>query len=425
MGGFNRFDAEKYLLETLDRIAKNRSEYKVLYVNVSKLKPKNRHPRFVKIITRLFDDLVAIADSTLFVLSNGDFAILGRNISEKIVQDAVDKLRKGLVTDPIWAKHSSGDFTNLYLPNEFDSLCERVEKLMEDDTPSELTIYKHPLDAGQVDVVKEHLEEINVIDLIKHQSVLRFKSSTDFEVLFDEYFVAVKDLSKKFDQTVDLVGNKWLFLYLTQALDKKTMYSFMFSDIKNKQEKVSLNLNLSTIFTSEFEAFAKSLSEGGQKIVAEVQVMDIVNSLTSYFDAKELLHRMGHEILIDSASIEMLQTFNIQRLSPDYIKIFWHALMEDYDMNDAELNQAIDEIGRDKFILAKCLDEKALRWGVKNNIRAFQGPYVDAIEVALIRSKCPNGKVCSAQDCLKRKRLIAGSFRNECQYKEFLEKVAE
>ena len=425
MGGFNRFDAEKYLLETLDRIAKNRSEYKVLYVNVSKLKPKNRHPRFVKIITRLFDDLVAIADSTLFVLSNGDFAILGRNISEKIVQDAVDKLRKGLVTDPIWAKHSSGDFTNLYLPNEFDSLCERVEKLMEDDTPSELTVYKHPLDAGQVDVVKEHLEEINVIDLIKHQSVLRFKSSTDFEVLFDEYFVAVKDLSKKFDQTVDLVGNKWLFLYLTQALDKKTMYSFMFSDIKNKQEKVSLNLNLSTIFTSEFEAFAKSLSEGGQKIVAEVQVMDIVNSLTSYFDAKELLHRMGHEILIDSASIEMLQTFNIQRLSPDYIKIFWHALMEDYDMNDAELNQAIDEIGRDKFILAKCLDEKALRWGIKNNIRAFQGPYVDAIEVALIRSKCPNGKVCSAQDCLKRKRLIAGSFRNECQYKEFLEKVAE
>ena len=41
---FNKFDTEKYLLETLDRVSKNRTDYKVLYVNVSKLKPKNRHP---------------------------------------------------------------------------------------------------------------------------------------------------------------------------------------------------------------------------------------------------------------------------------------------------------------------------------------------------------------------------------------------
>ena len=62
MAGNSKFDAEKYLLETLERIAKKRSEYKVLYVNISKLKPKNRHPKFVKIITRLFDDLVSIAN---------------------------------------------------------------------------------------------------------------------------------------------------------------------------------------------------------------------------------------------------------------------------------------------------------------------------------------------------------------------------
>ena len=77
MDGYKNFETEKYLLETLERVAKNRSEYKILYVNISKLKPKNRHPKFVKIITRLFDDLVSIANSTMFVLENGDFAILG------------------------------------------------------------------------------------------------------------------------------------------------------------------------------------------------------------------------------------------------------------------------------------------------------------------------------------------------------------
>lgn len=422
MVGFSKFETEKYLLETLDRISRNRSEYKVLYVNVSKLKPKNRHPKFVKIIARLFDDLVVIANGTMFILSNGDFAILGKNITEKVVENAVDKLRRGLITDPIWTAHSSNEFTHLYQPEEFDTLYNQIETTMQTDAPVDLLGYRYPVDASQIDAVKIHLDEINIVDLIKHQSVLKFEGANNFKLLFEEFFVAVKDLSKRFDQNMDLVGNKWLFLYLTQTLDKKTMYSFMFSDFNNKPAKVSLNLNLSTIFLPEFADFIQRLMADGQKLVAEVQVMDILNNLQAYFDACELLHKNGHEILIDAASIEMLQTLNISRLQPDYIKIFWHALMEEYGNNAQEIKQMIADIGTDKFILAKSLDEAAVRWGIKNGIRSFQGPYIDALEVALIRAKCPNGKICSADDCLKRKRLIAGAFRNECLYKDLLEK---
>lgn len=421
MQGYNKFDTEKYLLETLDRIKKNKSEYKVLYVNVSKLKPKNRHPKFVKIITRLFDDLVAIADSTMYVLSNGDFAILGKNISEKIVLEAVEKLRRGLVTDPIWTAHSSAEFAVLYLPEDFDVLAGRLEDMVNNRDVGNDIIRKYPVDAGQIDAVKNHIDEMNITDMVKHQSVLRFESSSSFKVLFEEFFVAVKDISKQFDQSVDLLGNKWLFLYLTQTLDKKTMYSFLFSDIQNKSPKVSVNLNLSTIGKPEFDDFCEKLKERGQQVIVEVQVMDILNNLTAYFDAKELLHRRGGEILIDATSIEMLQAMDVAKLEADYVKIFWHGLMGEFDAVSNDLLKTIAEIGSEKFILAKCMDEKAIRWGVKNGIRAFQGPYVDMIEVAMIRAKCPNGKVCSMQDCLKRKRRIAGKFRDECENKEFLE----
>ena len=71
MVGFNKFDTEKYMLETLDRISRNRSEYSVLYVNVSKLKPKNRLPRFVKIKARKFDELVSDFSGTMFFASYG------------------------------------------------------------------------------------------------------------------------------------------------------------------------------------------------------------------------------------------------------------------------------------------------------------------------------------------------------------------
>ena len=425
MVGYSKFDTEKYFLEVLERISRNKSEYRVLYVNVSKLKPKNRHPRFVKIIAHLFDDLVSIANGSMFILTNGDFAILGKNITEKIVAEAVDKLRRGLITDPIWTAHSSSEFTHLYEPEDFDLLQEKVEQMMQDDVPVDLLSYRYPVDAGQIDAVKAHLDEINIVDLVKHQSVLKLESANSFKLMFEEFFVAVKDLSRRFDANIDLMGNKWLFLYLTQTLDKKTMYSFMFSDIRNKPEKVSLNLNLSTIFLPEFDDFAKYLAENGQKIVAEVQVMDILNNLPAYFDAKELLRQRGNEILIDAANIEMLQALNVKRLEADYIKIFWHALMEEYDGSVAEIKSMLEDVGTDKFILAKCSDDKALRWGIKNGIRAFQGPYIDALEIALIRAVCPDGKVCSAADCLKRRRLIAGSVRNECRHKDFLEKKPE
>ena len=422
MVGYSKFETEKYLLETLDRIERSKSEYRVLYVNVSKLKPKNRHPRFVKIIAHLFDDLVAIAGGTMFVLANGDFAILGKTITEKVVAEAVDKLRRGLITDPIWTAHSYSEFTHLFEPDEFDLLRKRIEEQMLENTAPDAFSYRYPVDAGQIDAVRSHLDEINIVDLVKHQSVLRLESSNSFKLVFDEFFVAVKDLSKRFDPNIDLTGNKWLFLYLTQTLDKKTMYSFMFSDIRNKPKKVSLNLNLSTIFLPEFDDFSKYLTDGGQRIVAEVQVMDILNNLAAYFDAKELLHQHGHEILIDAANIEMLQALNIKRLEADYIKIFWHALMEEYDDDNGDIRQMLKDIGPDKIILAKCLDDKAIRWGISNGIRSFQGPYIDALEVALIRARCPNGKTCSAADCLKRRRQIAGGVRNECPHKDFLER---
>lgn len=70
--------SEKYLLTALDRVAKNALGYAVLYINISKLKPKNRHPEFVKIIAMLFESIIGAAKGSMYILSNGDIAILSK-----------------------------------------------------------------------------------------------------------------------------------------------------------------------------------------------------------------------------------------------------------------------------------------------------------------------------------------------------------
>lgn len=420
MADGTKFESEKFFVETMMRILRNRADYKVLYISISKLKPKNRHPRFVRIVSRMFDNMVAVADGTMFVFTNGDMALLGKKVTSDLVDDVVKKLRVGLINDPIWMADKANNFAKIYEPSEFETLLGEVNSLMisgEDSMPAD----KIEVDAGQIEAIKNHLDSISMVDLIKHQNVLKLANNKKFEVVLDEFFVAVKDLSGQFDKNIDLTANKWLFLYLTQTLDKKTMSSFTYSEIRNKAAKVSVNLNLSTVFKPEFEEFAKRVQQDGQKVVIEVQAMDILKSPTTYFDAKELLHRMDGEILLDAVSIEMLQALNVAALQPDYIKIFWHPLMEEYAGTSEKVKEIITSFGAEKFILAKVQDETALRWGLDNAIRMFQGPYIDNLEITMIRRKCPQGKVCNLQDCLKRKRLIAGAFRSQCSNLELLE----
>lgn len=421
MASYNKFESEKYFVETMTRILRNKAEYKVLYINISKLKPKNRHPRFVRIVAKMFDNLVAVAEGSMFVFDNGDIAILGKNITEQLVEESLKKLRNALVTDPIWVNDAKDQFAKLYNSDEFDVLTGYVNEMMLGGAEAHSSVETQPIEAGQVEIVKSHLDAVNIADLVKHQSVLRLSSPDKFEKLFDEFFVAVKDLSRIFDRNIDLTANKWLFLYLTQTLDLKTMTSFAYSEIKNEGNKISVNLNLSTLFKDEFEEFVEKRKSKGQSVVVEVQIMDIINNMQRYFDAKELLHRGGNEILLDAASVEIMQALNIDKFDPDYIKIFWHPLMEDYNEENSGIRTIIEKVGKEKFILAKTTGESAIRWGIKNGIRAFQGPYIDNFETALIRSKCPSGKICSMADCLKRKRLIAGALREQCAHLDILE----
>ena len=112
--------------------------------------------------------------------------------------------------------------------------------------------------------------------------------------------MAVKDLSAHLDKSLDLLASRWLFLYLTQTLDKKTLNAFFSSDIVNWPRQISLNLNLSSVFSHEFVNLAKNFLKPDQKLIVEVQLMDVFNNLQLYFKVKDILHAGGHKLLIDT-----------------------------------------------------------------------------------------------------------------------------
>lgn len=416
--------SEKILLDALDRVARNPLGYTVLYVNISRLKPKNRHPQFVKVIARLFDSVVGTTKGVMFVLSNGDIAILSKNTPPEVVDEAVKKLRTGLAADPILS-HDSRDFAKVYsFPTDFVSFYTKIEQLQAqhlNSVQNNLPV-KRPLRAEEIDKVVEKLDEIDISELVKRQSILEAKSVGSFSVYMQEFFVAIKDLSPYFPEDLDLTADRWLFQYLTQVLDKKTLSAFGYAELEQWPQKISLNLNLSSVFSKEFVLFAKSFLKPEQKIVVEVQMMDILNNMEQYKEVKDILHKGGHELLIDSLNPHSLDMINIDQLQPDMIKLFWEPLMA-YENNKESVKAAIEKLGSKNVILAKCDSQEALKWGLEHGISVFQGPFIDTIEAALIKKECPFSNKCTTQECLKRHRLLRGRFRQECQSLENLEKL--
>ena len=415
---------EKFLMDALDRVARNPMGYSVLYVNISKLKPKNRHPAFLKIFARMFDSIVGVVRGQMFVLSNGDFAILGKNVTEETVDEAVKKIRLGLSSDPIVHGRDTKDFARLYyFPEEYTNFYVKIQEMYENNETviaEPLNLGKRPIRADEIDEVVAQLDAIEMPEIIKRQSAMKFERADKFKVAFQEFFVAVKDLSAHLDDSLDLLSSRWLFLYLTQSLDKKVLNAFFQADIINWPLQISLNLNLSSVFSHEFVNLSKNFLKTEQKLIVEVKMMDVLNNLSLYFKVKDILHAGGHKLLIDEVNPSSLKLLNIERLAPDMVKVFWEPLLE-YDANNEMFRKIVDTLGADNVILAKCDTNAAIKWGLSYKINTFQGPIIDTIEVALLQKQCPDSNKCSATDCLRRKRLLWGGFRDGCSQKEILE----
>lgn len=418
--------SEKYLLSALDRIAKNPAGYAVLYISTSKLKPKHRHPKFLKILEKFFDGVVGASKGVFFPLCNGDFAILGRDFSQEDVDKAVDKLKEGMSNDPILYGKDGSEFATVFVfPDMFSVFYNYVVNLIEsnntDNQPEPPEPEKRPLEAGEVDNVLEVLEQIDISELVKRQSVIKVLGANQFKVFFQEFFVAVKDLNLLFDN-VDLQESRWLYFYMLQHLDRRVLQAFFSANLKQWPELIGINLNLQSVYSQEFITFAKQFLQQGYKIVVEAQLIDVFNNLPLYFEVKEILSRGGHKILIDGVSTSTLKLMNLKALNPDMIKIFWEPLWE-FAPDSEEVKNAIAVLGKDNVVLAKCDSAQALSWGLKHGISCFQGPFMDNLEVAFIKKQCPNAPNCSTAECLKRKRLLSGREREKCANKDVLEKI--
>jgi len=238
-----------------------------------------------------------------------------------------------------------------------------------------------PLEPRNVSEIKKRLQDTRIADMIDQQLAITVEPRGAGQALFRETFVSMAELQKRIAPNVNLFGSTWLFQYLTEALDKRMLAVVARLGLAAQKEPISLNLNISTVMSREFQQFHRTVGAEVAGMVIEIQLIDILADVGAFRAARDALQEQGYGVLIDGLGPLTLQYIDVGRFGTDFIKIGWNREFVSKFAEDRrlEMRDLVEQAGSDRVILARAESEEALKWALGLGIRRFQGRFIDSL----------------------------------------------
>ena len=359
---------EGLLVDTLDRMRRNPEGRKVVHLRLSQLMAQNRTPVRVRIIYRMFRTLESGRQAQLFPIGNDDLMIIVTAGAQRDVANTCERIRTLFETDPIthlvngepdrfilWFDLSLDSALAIHTAQQLRLLVQRMPPRGEQTMPA--------LTPATLDEVQKKLAAANVVPFIRNQVAVRIDpKTTAASIEFYEFFMSVIDVQKTIAPKINLLGERWLFQDLSRTMDLRMLEVVVRAPQARGVPAISLNLNLETVVTPTFQNFIGRV-EKGQRVIVEVQAVDVLTNLTLYNEVEAALTQMGHAVLLDGLTTTALSVLDVERLKPDYAKLVWSSeLLNTMDPRGSRATAMLKQFGGDKIVLSRVDTPEALQW---------------------------------------------------------------
>jgi EAL domain-containing protein (putative c-di-GMP-specific phosphodiesterase class I) len=389
---------EHLLLEYVQRLAKFLDGRRAVIIHLSRLRPNNRRDHHIRIAANTFETLVKQFDGHLFQLTNADIVFICKGASVAALDEAVMRVRYLFSEDPLandFDDDGPGRFASWYdIARQYDDFLAAVRGLHEENTKRQKRLQaitgqaggelgtKPPLNPKSLAELIDSIQRADLSNVLRRQAVCALAAEGPPKPVFREIYVSIADLAAAIMPRYDLAGDRWLFHYLTQTLDKRVLTMLKRNDDKTTSNAFSLNLNVSTLLSPIFLEFDASLRTGTRgAIVLELDKADIYSDLGAYLFARDFVKERGYRVCLDGVTELTLPFIDRERLGLDLVKIFWNPEM----VGDARterataFRQSIERVGKARTILARCESESAIQFGQSLGVMLFQGRHIDRL----------------------------------------------
>jgi len=383
---------EQLLFDNVERLKRNATGRRAVVIHLSRLMSANRGTQQIRIAANTFEALVKQFEGQMFVLQPGDIVFLCKEENVLAVDAAVAKVRFLFADDPIAAQTAENGtdgfvtWFNLAENNDFYTWVEtirgederrrrRVSSIIGKDADE-----RQPMDPAAMNELVSILVRADLTNLLRRQSVCQMTPDEGPKALFREIYVSIADLREAVMPKRDIASDRWLFQYLTQTLDKRVLALLRKADDSGLSHSFSLNLNIATVLSPEFQTFDTGLKAGARgSIVIELEKVDIFADIGAYLFARDFARERGYRICLDGMTRLTLPFIDRARLGLDLVKMFWSPDMADGADGERqrEFLAAIERVGKGRIILARCDTPQAIAFGQAVGIKLFQGRLIE------------------------------------------------
>ena len=387
--------------EYLRKLDSSIGEYDAIYINVSKLENSNIRDSHRQELADTFAAFVSKTMARYFWFANEDVIVIyNRRIKDEILSCLV-KIRFMFHDDPFI--HNSEDlraigFINFYnMVDDKKEFYHLVNKLSHQQNPLKLQTQKttpfvvnssptytakqkKPFTPDILARVQKILSVADFSSFIRRQAICAIIGKSTPLRVFEEVYVSIPDLREMLMPDIDLLADPWLFLSLSETLDKRVLETISRHDDGSLIGNFSININVSTILSNEFLEIDESISASMRpSIILELQLVDIFSDIKSFVLAKTFVQARGYKICIDGISVDKLKYINRTNLNCDLMKIIWHPSFMDVINEDKHFMDYVNKAERAKMILCRIDDPSAIEIGNSLGINLYQGRYVQRL----------------------------------------------
>lgn len=401
------------IFDYLRKIEKDIEQFQALYLFTSKLQNQTMRSSQRQSLIETFENVVKKSGGEIFALPNDDMVVIFNSKALDEVMACLVKVRFTFHDDPLIRNaidlvqvgfaqiyplaNGAEDFKNAVKDTVKTIDVDKSDNSRKSGNNSNFAMnarkLRRELTPSMLAKMQKALSMMDFSSLIRRQSVCAVIGKSPPQMIFDEVFVSIADLRDMLMPDVDLTSNPWLFMYLTETLDKRVLVSVSRHDDGSLTNNFSLNLNVSTILSDEFLEFDENINPSQRStIVLELQLADIFSDIKAFILAKTFAQYRGYKICIDGITVDKLQYIDREHLDGDLIKIIWHPSFMDVIKEDKHFTDYVNKAERARMILCRVDDPQAVEVGNSLGINLYQGRYIQRMLAAQPRKTIFNIK---------------------------------
>lgn len=388
---------ENIIFEYINKFCKNRVDFEAVYINLHSLAGNLRSKQNKKAIMNIFSPLVKMEEAKLFILPNEDMLVIFVKKAKDGINSSLVRMQFLLQEDESIRNAESlqhSGFVVFYdLATEYVDLSKRIiiacQKQQENQKIEDHKVsffntsrnrFSHELTTEMLAKVQKIISVADFSSFIRRQAICAIIGKSVPQRVFEEVFVSIPDMRDSLLPEVDLTENPWLFLALTETLDKRVLEIISRHDDGSLIGNFSVNINVSTILSDDFLRFDDSINASmRQTIILELQLVDIFSDIRSFILAKTFAKARGYKICIDGITVDKLKYLNRANLDCDLMKIVWHPSFVEVINEDKHFMDYVNKAERAKIILCRIDDVNAIEVGNSLGINLYQGRYVQRL----------------------------------------------